>query len=339
MRKPDPKTELIRAECAAWVHLPTKTLARKLYAARTELWPNLEACYQAVRYARGAIGGVHRTRPGVTALRAAQPAGFTWRIPKSIAEPWMPFALDAERTLVLSDIHVPFHDTPALQAVVKSALRWNPDCILLNGDVCDFFTISRFDKNPSVTRLRDELNATRQFLHWLRQKFPRARMVYKFGNHDERFSHYLWRKAPELFELEQLWLENLLQLADKKAGTPGVEGVEFLTNQERITLGHLDVLHGHELGKSSIAPPVNPARGTFLKTMECTLSAHLHRSSQHRERSSRGKQIACWSQACLCGLWPDYAKVNKWNHGAARVDLHGLDFNVALIDVIEGKVV
>ena len=122
------------------------------------------------------------------------------------------------------------------------------------------------------------------------------------------------------------------------SGSPEIGGIEFITDQQKIQAGHLDILHGHELGKGSIAPPVNPARGFFLKTMECTLAGHLHRSSTHRERSSKGKQIACWSTACLCGLYPDYARINKWNQGGARVDLHGDDFAVTLLDIINGKV-
>lgn len=333
------KRALVSAECAAWPHLPTNTLARKLYAAHSHLWPNFEACRTNIRNRRGNNGQKQRDALNPRHFRPNQSTGFQWRFPASQAEPWTPFKLDAERTLVLSDIHIPFHDTRAVQSVVRDASRWRPDCILINGDLCDFFSISRFDKNPAVSRLKREVDLTRQFLGWLRQKFRHARIIYKFGNHDEWFSRYIWRKAPELWELNQLHLENLLQMPDTRAGTPGVSGIEFLVNQERIAAGHLDILHGHELGKASIAPPVNPARGAFLKTVECTLVGHLHRTSNHSERTSRGKNVSCWSTGCLCGLWPDYAKVNKWDQSAARVDLKGMDFRVKPIRLIDGKVV
>lgn len=332
------KRALISTACTDWAHLPTLTLARKLYGEHPHLWPTLDACNQAIRTRRGAHGRAKRATH-VTHPRPAQAAGFTWRFPTSIAKPWTPFVLDAERTLILSDIHIPFHDTPAIRAVVNHERKWKPDCILINGDLCDFFSISRFERNPSVSNLKKEIDLTRQFLGWLRQQFPRARIIYKFGNHDEWFSRYIWRKAPELWDLDQLHLENILQLPNTRDGTPGVSGIEFLTNQERITLGYLDVLHGHELGKGSIAPPVNPARGAFMKTVECTLVGHLHRTSHHQERSARGRNIACWSTGCLCGLWPDYAKVNKWDHSAARVDLKGNDFSVTPLRLIDGKVV
>jgi hypothetical protein len=335
------KANLVSEACADFPETPTKTLARKLYADHPQLWSSLDACYQAVRLARGNHGVHNRKRCRPTHYRPNQPAGFKWVFPKSSAESWEPFQLEAERTGILSDLHIPFHDPAALQAVLRGFGRFlrnsARDAILLNGDVCDFFSISRFEKNPTKSSLKQEIDLTRHFLGWLRQKFPRVRIIYKFGNHDEWFAKYIWRKAPELWGLPQMELPHLLTAAI--GAEPAIGGIEFLTNQERITAGHLDILHGHELGKGSIAPPVNPARGFFLKTMECTLAGHLHRTSTHHERSSKGKNVACWSTGCLCGLWPDYAKINKWDHSAARVDLRGMDFSVTPLRVIDGKLV
>jgi predicted phosphodiesterase len=339
LRASGSKSALVREACADFPDTPTKTLARKLYAEHGQLWPTLDACYQAVRSARGNHGEKMRRECRPTHYRPNQPAGFTWRFPASSAETWEPFVLDSGRTLVLSDLHIPFHDPKAIHALIrhgKTFLRPD-DCILLNGDVCDFFSISRFDKNPTKSALKKEIELTRQFLGWLRQQFPRQRIVYKFGNHDEWFSKYLWRKAPELFSLPQVALDHLL--TQPIGAEPAIGGIDFLTEQEKITAGHLDILHGHELGKGSIAPPVNPARGFFLKTLECTLAGHLHRASIHRERTSKGKQIACWSTGCLCGLWPDYAKINKWDHSAARLDLQGDNFQVTPLRIINGKIV
>ncbi len=348
------KTALVREACRDFPETPTKTLARKVYGEHAHLWPSFATCYSAVRRARGNHGAKNRSDCLPTHYRPNQPAGFKWVFPKSSAESWAPFVLDAERTGILSDIHIPFHDPASLHAVLRGFARFlrnsDRDAILLNGDVCDFFSISRFDKNPSKSSLKKEIDLTRQFLGWLRQKFPRVRIIYKFGNHDEWFAKYIWRKAPELWGIPQMDLPHLLtascpgtkhpeQGEAASKGSPEIGGIEFLTNQERITAGHLDILHGHELGKGSIAPPVNPARGFFLKTMECTLAGHLHRTSTHHERSSKGKNVACWSTGCLCGLWPDYAKINKWDHSAARVDLRGMDFSVTPLRVIDGKLV
>lgn len=335
--RPSPTRRLVAEFCERFPDTPTRTVARTIYAEHAQLWPTLDACYQVVRTLRGNHGNQYRSQARPHLRRPNQPAGFKWVFPKSSAEAWEPFPLATRRNLILSDLHIPFHDSRAIHAIIRNAEKWNPDCILLNGDVCDFFSISRFDKNPSKSALKTEIDLTRQFLGWLRQKFPRARIVYKFGNHDEWFAKYIWRKAPELWGLAQVELPHILTQA--VGAQPAIGGLEFLTNQEKITAGHLDILHGHELGKGSIAPPVNPARGFFLKTLECTLAGHLHRTSTHHERSSKGTNIACWSTGCLCGLWPDYAKINKWDQSAARVDLSGSDFSVTPLRVIDGKIV
>lgn len=336
-KRPTSSRELVTEQCAAFPETPSKTLARKIYSEHAQLFPTFDACYQAVRSRRGNHGHAlrHRCRP--THFRPNQAAGFKWRFPVSSAQKDDPFTLEAGRTLVLSDLHIPFHDSKAIHAVIANAKKWHPDCILINGDLCDFFSISRFDKNPTKSSLKKEIELTRAFLGWLRDQFPRSRIIFKFGNHDEWFDKYLWRKAPELFELREVQLENILTQATPT--TPALGGIEFVTDQRCIKAGHLDIYHGHELGKGSIAPPVNPARGFFLKTYECTLAGHLHRESQHSERTSKGKHIACWSTGCLCGLWPDYAKINKWSQSAARVDLSGMDFNVIPIRLIDGKIV
>lgn len=35
-----------------------------------------------------------------------------------------------------------------------------------------------------------------------------------------------------------------------------------------------------------------------------------------------GAEVFCWSTGCLCDLRPEYARINKWNHGFAAVTVH-----------------
>jgi len=330
------KTELVRAACEKFKDTPNLTLARLLYKKHRHLFPNLEAARSAVRGRRGNNGNQSRKDYTPDQFRTNGEAGFTWSFPKSSAPDYEAFPLDAARTLILSDIHIPFHDSPAIHAVIAHAKRLNPDCILLNGDVCDFFSISRFDKNPTESSLKQELQLTRQFLGWLRQSFPKARVIYKLGNHDEWFDKYLLRKAPELFNVPGISLRHLT--TGKVDNLNEVGGIEWIDDQQKIKAGHLTIWHGHEVGKGSIAPPVNPARGLFMRTMECGLMGHLHKDSTHTETTSNGKLIACWSTGCLCGLWPRYARVNKWTHSAAFMRLHRGQFSIEPIRILNGKV-
>jgi predicted phosphodiesterase len=313
---------------------PSRTLARLLIANHPTLWASLEDARSYVRMKRGNIGKQNRrTHHDKSLFRPNQKAGFKWEFPPSLAQPWETFILDSEKNLVLSDIHIPFHDPQAIGAVVKFGKKYRPDTIILNGDTCDFFTLSRFLKNPTVTQLKTEIDSTRSFLGWLRAQFPKARIIFKEGNHDERFAKYVWAQAPLLSGLPKIDLKTILLESANPIG-----GIEWIGDQGKIKAGHLTILHGHELGRGSIAPPVNPARGFFLKGLECILAGHLHRDSHHPETTMNGRLISCWSTGCLCGLYPDYAKVNKWTHSFATVELAGDDFSVKPIRILHGKI-
>ena len=96
-------------------------------------------------------------------------------------------------TLILSDVHVPYHDVDALECALSHIE--NPTNIVLNGDAVDFFSVSRWDKDPDARDLAGELQASRQFLMHLRERFPETNIFFKIGNHEERWETYLWRKG------------------------------------------------------------------------------------------------------------------------------------------------
>jgi hypothetical protein len=88
-------------------------------------------------------------------------------------------------------------------------------------------------------------------------------------------------------------------------------------------IGKLPCLHGHEFGKGGIAAPVNAARGAFTRTLATNLSAHRHVTSSHTEPSMNKDPITTWTQGCLCDLWPEYARINKWNWGFVVSEVAG----------------
>lgn len=335
--KTEEKSAIIEKACREFKALPSLTVAKLLYKSHRHLFANLESARCSVRNRRGNHGDHHRKHKTCRDIRRPnQAAGFVWEFPKSSAPAYDAFLLDEPRTLVLSDIHIPFHDPAAIHAAIDKAKGMNPTCILLNGDICDFFSISRFDKNPSESSLKSELDLTRQFLGWLRQTFPKARIIYKLGNHDEWWDKFLLRKAPELYGVSGV---NLRHLTTAKIDSISeVPGIEWIDDQQKIQAGHLTIWHGHEIGKGSIAPPVNPARGLFMRTMECGLQGHLHKHSQHEETTSNGKLISTWSTGCLCGLWPRYARVNRWTQSCVFLTMFLGDFSIESWRIRDGKI-
>jgi predicted phosphodiesterase len=236
------------------------------------------------------------------------------------------------RYLVLSDIHIPYHDMDSLTTALEWGLNNDIDCIILNGDIMDCYPVSSFIKEVGMPSLREEIEMTQAFFSYLRELFPIIPIYYKLGNHEERVRNYLLRNAKEFSDVDNLKFENLLSLDAFKIK---------LVNREIIKLGKLNVLHGHEMGES-VFSPVNPARGMFLKAKSSTLFGHNHQVSHHSENNINGESTGVWSMGCLCTLSPDYRPYayTKWSHGFACVDVNeDLTFHVNNMKIIGGKII
>lgn len=233
--------------------------------------------------------------------------------------------------LILSDIHIPYHDEESLTTAIEWALNTDIDCIILNGDIMDCYPVSSFIKNVGMPSLREEIELTYAFLSYLRELFPVIPIYYKLGNHEERVNNYILRNAKEFADVENLRFERLLKLNELNI---------HLVGRELIKLGKLNVLHGHEMGES-VFSPVNPARGMFLKTKASTIFGHNHQVSHHSENDINGNMTGVWSIGCLCSLTPDYRPYayTKWSHGFACVDVfENGNFHVNNMRIVNGEI-
>lgn len=309
MAKKTPQRLEAERLCREFPDTQTRTLAKKLSKSHQI---TVEQARTTLRTVRGNHGETHREQ--ATSPRANGHAGTKPAMPPSLAEPWLPFDLgNGVKVLSLSDLHVPYHSPTAVNAAVEYGKSRKPDVLLLNGDLADFYSISRHQKDPSKRDFLQEVKSVQQCIEWLRSEFPKARIVLKAGNHEERWQHWLWNCAPEISNFPQMRLDQMLE-ADKY-------GVEVVTDQRPVMAGKLPIMHGHEVGKG-ISAPVNTARGLFLRTTSTMLQGHSHRSSQHTEPDWTHNEITCWSQGCLCDMNPEYARVNKWNHGCAFITVN-----------------
>lgn len=320
------KRKLIDNAVASSPDVPSKTLARILWKKHGSLFPSLNAAYSAIRARRGTMGKTHRALQKVEWKHGK--AG-TVHLPPSLAARHTPASVNGN-VLVLADVHLPYHDMEALEAALNYADDAEITSILLGGDFADFFSISRFMTSPDSRDLVTEMEAVDMALKHLRKRFPKARIVWKLGNHEERLSHYLWQKAPELYGMACVTIEAITNCEKHR--------VEIVDNRRSVKLGKLTFLHGHELEQGA-ASPVNPARGLFLRALDSYCMGHRHRTSEHVEKTANGRFITCWSIGCLCDLTPQYAVVNKWNHGFAVIEVGaGGTFRVHNKRIHHGKV-
>ncbi len=324
-----------------WKELPIKTLARKMYNENVELFKDVEDARDFIRSYKGKKGKAskavfHSTKDLHTeAGEEAQNAGIPnplYTLPESDADEWPPYVLpkSSNRVLILSDVHIPYHNNDALRLAVEYGKANNANAVLLNGDIMDCYMMSRYEKDPRKRRFSAELEDTRTFLRWLHQELPNAKLYFKIGNHEERYEAFLRIKAPELLDISEFRLDVLLRF--------GELGIELITDKRIIKAGKLNIMHGHEFGKS-VFSPVNPARGYYMRSKTNVLAGHNHRSSNHTEGNLNGEIVSAWSVGCLSELHPQYMPINSWNLGFAFVTVEGNgDFEVDNLSIIKGKV-
>lgn len=307
------RAAIVRAACKKFPDTAARTLARKLVNEHPRIFDDVEQARKLVRYQFGVFGDKCRERANDKSLfREKRKPGQLPPLPKSLAKPKQSHVLDTKRLLVLSDIHVPYQDNDAVEAALEFGEKFAPDTILLNGDIIDFEAISRFARDPRGPTLKEELASLKDMLTHIRQRFPKAAIKYRMGNHEERWEHLLWRRAPEILDVAEFTWQAVGGIGDNK--------VDVIRGRGKVMAGKLKIYHGHEKGKQ-LSAPVNQARGMFLKYLSSALEGHGHRTSEHNEPTDDGDVICCRSTGCLCGLWPEWAIINKWDQSFATVDV------------------
>ncbi len=314
----------------------TLQIARILQKEHPLIFGDIDQARQVVRYYRGAQGDHNRKKLKETEFirtteQALQDKYNPYGLPPAETDDWTPVSLpfNKARGLVLADLHVPYHDIEAITSTFDWAKNSGyTDFVLYNGDISDYYQLSRFEKDPRNRSFKSELDDFKALLDSTAKAFPQAQIIVKFGNHDNRLEYYLRRRAPELLGLETYIRDDYIGFKER--------GIFTVEHDVPIKVGKLNILHGHELQGTSTV--VNPARGAYLKSIECVLIAHHHRTSQHVETSLLGRLDTAWSIGCLCQLHPEYARINKWNHGCAGLEFDKDDFEIDNKRIIKGNV-
>lgn len=313
----------------------TRTVARMAYKQNPTLWKSEENARDTARNLRGSHGAVRRRWANPEVTRPLQKGNTDPFLPipegKTHFVEWGPVQIQGPiNALVFSDVHIPYHSRDVVETILRYGMERGCDTIILNGDLNDFFSISHWQNDPRKRDLAGELRTSREFFAAVRSRFPKARIIHKEGNHEERWVRYLSVKAPEILGVEEFDIPRILRHADY--------GVEWVGEMRPIRLGGLNVIHGHEY-RFPISNPVNPARGLFNRAKTLALCGHMHQSSNHNESNMEGKIIGTWSLGCCFDLHPDYRPLNNWNHGFATVEVDRTgEFQVENKKIIHGRV-
>ena len=330
--KPTIKNTIIREYLKKFNNTPNAALARKIYKENPTVFLNIESVRTLIRAVTGNSGS--KDKKNMVADKSQfRPAkkSTDYCLPESYSNDFTPYEIKQSRVLIISDLHFPYQNNKAITLALDYGKEKKVDCILINGDLIDFANISRHERDFRDRSIADEFDSVRAFLKSLRLNFPKTKIVLKFGNHDERWEKFLYSKAPEIFDVSDFQLEILLKFGELK--------IDVVKDKRPVKLGKLTALHGHELAGGG-AGGVNPARATFLKTIDSVIVGHYHKTSQHTETTLTGDVISVNSVGCLCDLNPLYMPINKHNLGFAycTVNIKTGEYHLENLKIIKGKI-
>jgi predicted phosphodiesterase len=314
------------------MEMPTLKLARIMYDENRLLFKDVETARRVLRYIEGKGGKVDRDRAmNSKYFMAEERSRNPYELPESDEESYDPYVITGHKRIgIINDIHVPYHSIEAVTAAFDLLKKEKPDGIFINGDVLDCHQLSYFEKDPKKKQFSQELDVFKQFFDILKKTFN-CKIYFKFGNHEERYERFLFQKAKELAGVEEFELANIIKAR--------AEGIEIIEDRRIVLMNGLPFVHGHEFGRGFFSP-VNAARGLFLRSKHTAVQGDCHSTSEHVEKDILGKIMTTWSVGCLCGLTPQWLPINKWNHGAATVDLdtNGYEFEFRNYRIYNGKV-
>lgn len=230
-----------------------------------------------------------------------------------------------EIVVFLSDIHFPYQDAAAVASSLSLIRSVRPDRVVLNGDICDFFQLSRFNKAlERLDSLQDEIDMGVRFRRDVRNAAPDSWIDETEGNHDNRVTSYVKQNARALASLRALEPANLFGY--QELGIHWHSGAGFRLRPDFL------VKHGTIVrGEGGAA-----AKAELLAAGISGVSGHTHRLATYRRAGYAQRQ---WTeQGCLCRTDPDYV-VGKpnWQQGIAVGEFTRDHFHIHEVPFVGGK--
>ncbi len=188
----------------------------------------------------------------------------------------------------------------------------------------DIATISKFDKVPgSDVSFQAEVDLTKKFLGALRH-ITKKEIIFITGNHEFRLKKYLISIAKELWELDSLALDELLDLNQFNISYVDLDD-RYPTFQDNY-IEIQDFLVGHfNIARSGLGAT---SRALIEKYGRSVVQAHVHRIALVA-KWQYDKQIVGVEGGCMCKMDNNYRRNANWQRGwtdlvDGEVELHAI---------------
>ena len=216
---------------------------------------------------------------------------------------------DSQQTIaVVGDIHAPYHDAKVINLVWKFLKETQPEYLILNGDICDFYQASKFDKDPArMAGLSEDIELTRKILATFRDILPDTKIILISGTHEHRWEKFLWSGVPIVSNIGCLSIQQLYGL-DKLE-------IEYVPYEKGLLINKVFlVLHGNFTSIHS----AYTAKRMYEKHGGCGMCNHTHRGGSFY-KTDRFGTWGWWENFCLCRLDPDWIMNPNWQHGFSLI--------------------
>jgi predicted phosphodiesterase len=305
-------TNIILDYLEKFPNAPSRTLAKKIYNENSAFFTDFENIYFRVRYYRGQSGSKNRDKLKNNKFQKELKVKVMiqkLQLPESHTKTRNSFTFPTgcKKLGVFGDVHIPYHDNTALEVMFKKFEEEKVDSIFINGDLLDFYQLSFHEKDPREVHFKGEIEAGKEFLAYIRSRFPDIPIYYITGNHENRFERYLRIKASELLDIDECRLDVILHVAEYK--------IEYLPFRSKVVFGDYTIEHGDKIPG---AGGVVPARTLLMRLKSNSIVNHFHKSSESSQRIygvGEPTSIRAYSLGCMCDLAPEYMEINEWNHG------------------------
>ena len=225
--------------------------------------------------------------------------------------------------VIANDVHGSMMDRPAVEAFLADLKDWDPDEVVLNGDIieCGGFLAAHHTLGyvaQAEYTLQDDIAAGNWFLDEIQKAAPRAQIHFIEGNHEDRLERWVvdqtMRHAREAEFLRQLIGPEVLLRLKERGVTYYRRGEHHLPGLPPgwIKLGKIFFVHELGGGKNAASAAVGRTAGNVVY-------AHTHVSDSSTTILPGVGLVAAWNPGCLCQRQPLWRHSNPtgWSHGYA----------------------
>ena len=246
---------------------------------------------------------------------------------------YIPNERDRDETsmVITSDWHIPFHDREALKVFINFLREYQPDELVLNGNINDCGAFSTHPKIREVLQTfrtaKEEREQWFPIAELLRDVLPNTKIIYIGSQCHEGWIDKWVALSPILVEDENYTTKNWFKLDDY--------GIEYIPEvYDPVGDGTFLISHG------TIARGKSGASAMASMEMEGTSTcvAHTHKLSQVYKTTAVGEMVGI-ECGCMCQRRPWYHLKGKrmmmdWQQGFVLANFKGNSFSATCIPII-----